>query len=700
MRDLEHSARFWLRAYPRHWRAERADEVTAVLLDLAPDGARRLDARTALGLLRGGIATRWRGTPSPRVYLPYRLLGLRVPPEHREWVYRDLTTPGYQRRDLLWRSWVFALPLYASVVGGRWGDTLTMWAVIGLPVLATVLVVRWAPARRRRLVHHVRPRAGEQRQVGALTWIPIPQVRLAAGPAARAWAVVLAVGAVSWSTAALVAPATIVARPCDAAGGLGCTELGAGQRTGLGGAAAVLALAAVIGLLLAVVVGRRLRRRLPMLPEQPARVLVGPSRSARVGIALWCVLIVAAALAEATGAWVLSLSLVAGPACLALLPSAVVRAAVRPVGAVGRVRRPRARRPARSGRPRGRARAAPRRARRVAAGDPMTIDPRFERSVQRWLRAYPRRWRTARGAEMTALLADLSEPGATRLDAASALGLVRSGWATRLRTRPPLHQYLAYRVLDRRLPAAYRGWARDDIDGAFYLLRRVGQVPLIMVAVPMVASGSLDFPARTAFVSVLVFTAMMLVLGGIRRRADARRHLVPDSGEPWTEGDLVYGWVSKDRVRARPALGLLVVLAAVVTASGLLGGVMVAPVAGAAALGAVAALVVRVRLVTVVPHRPVQGARRLVEPRARASVALVLLGALAVTAGWAGTSLSPVLAVVGAALLPGLVVAWRFAATAPDDLALVDVRSIVLTGSVPPVDRLVEGLVPAVLSTD
>ena len=57
----------------------------------------------------------------------------------------------------------------------------------------------------------------------------------------------------------------------------------------------------------------------------------------------------------------------------------------------------------------------------------MTIDPRFERSVRRYLRAYPRRWRLRRADEMVALLADLADPGATRVDVRTAAGLVRRG---------------------------------------------------------------------------------------------------------------------------------------------------------------------------------------------------------------------------------------------------------------------------------
>ncbi|MGV8978980.1 MAG: hypothetical protein ACOH17_13150 [Cellulomonas sp.] len=76
----------------------------------------------------------------------------------------------------------------------------------------------------------------------------------------------------------------------------------------------------------------------------------------------------------------------------------------------------------------------------------------FERSVAFWLRAYPRRWRQVRAAEVTAVLADLAGPAARRLDGRTALGLVRGGWATRWREHPPPLLWWRYRVLRRRLP--------------------------------------------------------------------------------------------------------------------------------------------------------------------------------------------------------------------------------------------------------
>ncbi|MFS0699639.1 hypothetical protein AB6N24_06650 [Cellulomonas sp. 179-A 4D5 NHS] len=97
--------------------------------------------------------------------------------------------------------------------------------------------------------------------------------------------------------------------------------------------------------------------------------------------------------------------------------------------------------------------------------------PSFERSVRRWLRAYPRRWRRARAVEVTAVLADLAGPTAHRLDARTALGLVVAGLATRWREHPPPRAYLAYRLAGRHPGPQWDAWLRDDVDGRLYPAR-------------------------------------------------------------------------------------------------------------------------------------------------------------------------------------------------------------------------------------
>lgn len=101
----------------------------------------------------------------------------------------------------------------------------------------------------------------------------------------------------------------------------------------------------------------------------------------------------------------------------------------------------------------------------------MSTGPAFERSVALWLRAYPRRWRRARGPELTAVLADLAGPDARRLDARTALGLVVAGLATRWREHPPPRAYLAYRLAGRHPGPEWDGWLRDDVDGRLHPAR-------------------------------------------------------------------------------------------------------------------------------------------------------------------------------------------------------------------------------------
>ncbi|WP_258724651.1 hypothetical protein [Cellulomonas sp. NS3] len=101
----------------------------------------------------------------------------------------------------------------------------------------------------------------------------------------------------------------------------------------------------------------------------------------------------------------------------------------------------------------------------------MSAEPALARSVGRWLHAYPRRWRRARGAEVTAVLVDLARPGARRVDVRTALGLVVAGLATRWREHPPPRAYLAYRLAGRHPGTRWDGWLLDDVDGRLYPAR-------------------------------------------------------------------------------------------------------------------------------------------------------------------------------------------------------------------------------------
>ncbi len=167
--------------------------------------------------------------------------------------------------------------------------------------------------------------------------------------------------------------------------------------------------------------------------------------------------------------------------------------------------------------------------------------------AQLWMRAYPRRWRAARGAELLGVVVDLAGPGARQLRVGTVVDLVRGGWATRWRERPPLHVWLGYRFLGLRIPSAYRAWALDDIDGRGYLLR---DQP---VTLAILASGWVTAPARWWW-GLLAAAFVPILLSGPRRDRARIRHLAPDPGEVLREGGLVAYPRPVRRVTAHAAL--------------------------------------------------------------------------------------------------------------------------------------------------
>ncbi len=78
----------------------------------------------------------------------------------------------------------------------------------------------------------------------------------------------------------------------------------------------------------------------------------------------------------------------------------------------------------------------------ATAEERILTEARIERTVEFWMRAYPRRWREARGGEMLGLVVDLAGPEVQRLGARAAFDLVKGGWATRWREHPLMHTLL------------------------------------------------------------------------------------------------------------------------------------------------------------------------------------------------------------------------------------------------------------------
>lgn len=348
---------------------------------------------------------------------------------------------------------------------------------------------------------------------------------------------------------------------------------------------------------------------------------------------------------------------------------------------------------------------------------------RFERSARFWLHAYPRRWRRDRGDEVAGVLLELAGAGAgvtppegTRvldrgIGARAAFDLVRHGWATRLREHPPLLRWIAYMAVDLRLPPRYRGWAADEIDGAFYAARHAW--PSWALVAWMVSRGLAPWPfalvlAALALLPLLPFTG--------RRRASAReRHLVALPGEPLVHG--AYVAMGEPR-RRRPAswaaprvltLDLVAIAAGVATLllaphaptaapvdrrSVALGVVALAGlVAALANRGARGALATRIGDLPVQPHRVVEvpGLRRrlalLANPAAIVGLAVVEILATRTAL------LSPLLALVAAIHLPRALAmataARRVGYRAPDGspLAWADLSTLAATRRPPRPDQ-------------
>ncbi|MBB2925461.1 hypothetical protein [Cellulomonas cellasea] len=154
-------------------------------------------------------------------------------------------------------------------------------------------------------------------------------------------------------------------------------------------------------------------------------------------------------------------------------------------------------------------------------------DP-FARSAALWLRAYPRRWRADRAREVTEVLRDLAVPGTSRVDARTAVGLVRAGWATRWREHPPAGVYVRYRMLDRAPGSPWDGWAHDDVEGPLYPVR-FAATRAAGVAIALVPVGAAEHAVGRGLVdagSVLPFLGwfvLLLMVGKAIQRAVARR---------------------------------------------------------------------------------------------------------------------------------------------------------------------------------
>jgi hypothetical protein len=380
----------------------------------------------------------------------------------------------------------------------------------------------------------------------------------------------------------------------------------------------------------------------------------------------------------------------------------------------------------------------------LPAGNADTLaEAQIVESIEFWMRAYPRRWREARGQELVDVVVDLAGPGARRLDPRAEFDLVRGGWATRWREHPLPHNWLLYRMVDRRIPVAYRSWALDDIDGFWYPMRRFlgGAWPVFLIQIVLItppSGGSGEIPVWSfVMVALMVVSSMFIRPEGIRSQARLK-HVAPRFGEVPVEGDLVAWDVPRERVTARSGLTwALLVLGTTGAASAVaallapkvllttfklntpeMGGrgfgwdSVVAPMGGrrvvavaillvALGVGALGAVAVRRRLGRLLGERLDQPYRVLRPVTASGKAGVLFSAMVMVGLTWLEVSgqivigLSVVIGTVALLLLPGALVALLVTRGADArDLAGRDVWWIATRGRVPRIDQPASGLRP------
>ncbi|MEP7762652.1 DUF5313 family protein [Sanguibacter sp. 25GB23B1] len=160
---LERSARFWLRAYPRRWRAAFGDDLVGVLSEISAAGTVRVPAREAAAIVQGGWALRLREHPPLLRWLGYRFFERRLPERYQHWVADDILGRFWFTRYM---SAVNAMSM-VGVLGYFWlfssvdpavaVDTVAMMypSMIGMSVLLGGALS--IPRRRKAWQRHIAP---------------------------------------------------------------------------------------------------------------------------------------------------------------------------------------------------------------------------------------------------------------------------------------------------------------------------------------------------------------------------------------------------------------------------------------------------------------------------------------------------------------------------------------------------------------
>lgn len=189
------------------------------------------------------------------------------------------------------------------------------------------------------------------------------------------------------------------------------------------------------------------------------------------------------------------------------------------------------------------------------------------------LHAFPRRFRAQRSSEIEATFHEAELAGDTHaFGLVALLDVVLAGWHERARTRPPLGQYLKYRLLGGRLAPRWHTWLFDDLDGWFTVRRSAWiATPLVIIMIVGLRATDGQMPLPPA-----LFWVVWVIAMGLGGRRDRRRILKRNGYDPRTRTwvpPTVMHWVPMPlRIRrAAPMLtgvgvALLVVMPAVMIA--------------------------------------------------------------------------------------------------------------------------------------
>ena len=175
----------------------------------------------------------------------------------------------------------------------------------------------------------------------------------------------------------------------------------------------------------------------------------------------------------------------------------------------------------------------------------------------RWaMHAFPRRFRAQRRAEIESTFHEADLAGDRKAYGPAALiDVVVAGWGERARTRPPLGQYLKYRLLSGRLDQRWHSWMFDDLDGWFPVRRAAwagSLILLILAAVWRISDGAVALPPSEFWV---VWVIALSVGAGLDRRRTLKRHGYDPRTRTWMPPVVVH-WVPTPR-RIRQAAPVL-----------------------------------------------------------------------------------------------------------------------------------------------